>query len=54
MDNIFLETYESLVYYLESTPTLISNLAFPSSILTNNIHIQSSKIEPTSNIFNIL
>ncbi|CAD8054531.1 unnamed protein product [Paramecium primaurelia] len=54
IDNVFLETHESLVYYIESNPNLQSNKTFPYAILKDNIYIQSSKIESSSNIFLII
>ncbi|CAD8096981.1 unnamed protein product [Paramecium sonneborni] len=54
MDNVFLETYESIGFYVESKPTFISNQVFPTSVLTNDFYIQTSKIKNNSNIFNIL
>ncbi|CAK70549.1 unnamed protein product (macronuclear) [Paramecium tetraurelia] len=54
VNNVYLETHESLVYFIKSNPNRFSNKAFPQAILKDNIFIQSSKIEPSSNIFFIL
>ncbi|CAD8095799.1 unnamed protein product [Paramecium sonneborni] len=54
VDGVILECYESTVYFVESKPTMTSNSVFPISILYDNIYLQTIKVDPTSNIHNLI
>ncbi|CAD8066392.1 unnamed protein product [Paramecium primaurelia] len=54
VEGVILECYEQTVYFIESKPTQTSNSVFPSTILYDNIYLQTAKIEPNSNIHNLV